>query len=114
MKYFQPPYTLDNIDKQYKELAKILHPDKGGTTEDFQHLQREHALVKKVAETMQKNKPVGKFTRTAQSNGKVKKFIRRQPPVTITPVRPINISIDLDAAADFLELLTGGVIKKRK
>jgi hypothetical protein len=41
--------TLDDLKKQYFKLAKIYHPDKGGSTQDFQALQNEYEkLVKQV------------------------------------------------------------------
>jgi hypothetical protein len=54
--------TLDDLKKQYFKLAKIYHPDKGGSTQDFQALQNEYEkLVKQVlkgsnlSEEQQKN-----------------------------------------------------------
>ena len=35
------------IKKRYKELAKQLHPNKGGTTEKFQELQNCYEKIKK-------------------------------------------------------------------
>lgn len=34
--------TLDDLKKEYFRLAKIHHPDKGGSTENFQKLQNEY------------------------------------------------------------------------
>jgi len=28
MKYFEPPYTKENLKNQFRELSKKLHPDK--------------------------------------------------------------------------------------
>ena len=33
MKFFLPPYTEENIKKQYKALSKKFHPDKPGGSE---------------------------------------------------------------------------------
>lgn len=40
--YFNDCTTTDEITARYKELVKELHPDKGGTVEDFQDMQEEY------------------------------------------------------------------------
>lgn len=40
--YFENLSTEEEIQARYKELVKEMHPDRGGTTEDFQELQREY------------------------------------------------------------------------
>ena len=40
--YFTDCTTTEEITARYKELVKELHPDMGGTTEDFQELQEEY------------------------------------------------------------------------
>lgn len=35
-----------DVEKAYKQLAKALHPDKGGSTNDFQKLQQWYSLAK--------------------------------------------------------------------
>lgn len=37
-----PDATPDEVRRRYKELAQRLHPDKGGTTADFQRLQSDY------------------------------------------------------------------------
>ena len=39
---------IDNLKKQYFKLAKIYHPDKGGTTTQFQELGREYDKLLKT------------------------------------------------------------------
>ena len=37
--------VIDNLDLAYKEAAKRLHPDAGGTDADFQRLQEAKRVV---------------------------------------------------------------------
>ena len=41
MMYFNDCRTAEELKKVYKEWAKRLHPDNGGTTEEFQRMQAE-------------------------------------------------------------------------
>jgi len=41
-----PTCSKADINKRYKELSKIYHPDKGGDQEKFVELQTHHALLK--------------------------------------------------------------------
>lgn len=40
--------TLDELDKVYRDKAKIVHPDRGGTTVDFQILSKCYEEVKRI------------------------------------------------------------------
>lgn len=71
MKFFQPPFNPENIAAQYKTFAKILHPDAGGKDADFQEMEAEHKLVKKVSDARAKHIPI---------RGKVLKHNLRRPP----------------------------------
>jgi curved DNA-binding protein CbpA len=42
MKWFDNPQTLEELKKQYKRLAMIHHPDRGGTTKDMQEINSEY------------------------------------------------------------------------
>ena len=42
MKYFNNPQTLEELRKQYKQLAKQYHPDLGGSTADMQGINNEY------------------------------------------------------------------------
>ena len=46
LKFDTIPQTADEVKDHYKEIAKLMHPDKGGDSEDFMKLQeaRDKAL----------------------------------------------------------------------
>ena len=44
-KYFVNINTIEELKKAYKELAKKLHPDLGGTKEKFQEMNNEYDLL---------------------------------------------------------------------
>lgn len=52
MKYFDvtPLTTLADIKIRRKQLAKQLHPDKGGTNNEFQEMEKEYETAKKIIE----------------------------------------------------------------
>jgi hypothetical protein len=50
--YFQPPYTKDNVHKQFRTLSKTMHPDAGGSTAEFQKMQDEYLQVNKIIEAL--------------------------------------------------------------
>ena len=48
--YFEGLYDLEEIRGKYKELAKELHPDKGGDNEEFQLMSQQFEAIKKQRE----------------------------------------------------------------
>ena len=57
LKYFIGVETIEELKKKYKELAKKLHPDLGGTKEEFQSMNNEYD---KLLETLKSNKKTNK------------------------------------------------------
>ena len=55
MKYFVNIQTIEELKKKYKELAKKLHPDLGGTKEEFQELNNEYDLLFKELKANKKS-----------------------------------------------------------
>ena len=45
MKFFNDCKTIEDVKATYKTLAKKLHPDMGGNTEDMQALNNEYSFV---------------------------------------------------------------------
>lgn len=45
MKWFKNPGTLEELKKQYKQLALKHHPDLGGSTTDMQSINNEYDLL---------------------------------------------------------------------
>lgn len=45
MKYFVGVTDLEIAKQRYRELAKQLHPDKGGSATEFQRMQEEYRLL---------------------------------------------------------------------
>lgn len=45
MNYFEGITDLEKAKQRYRELAKRLHPDKGGTANEFQKMQEEYRLL---------------------------------------------------------------------
>ncbi|MBN2820665.1 MAG: J domain-containing protein [Bacteroidales bacterium] len=45
MNYFKGITDLEKAKLHYRKLAKQLHPDKGGTTNEFQNMQNEYKVL---------------------------------------------------------------------
>lgn len=45
MKWFNNPRTIEELKKQYRELAVKHHPDMGGKTEDMQEINNEYDVL---------------------------------------------------------------------
>jgi hypothetical protein len=85
MKYFFPPYTKESIEAQYKELSKILHPDKkGGSEEHFKAMSAEKEIALKIGATQKK---AGHVINTGKKIGMLKRRKR---------IRPQNINFVID------------------
>lgn len=63
MRFFEKPYTIESIKKQYRELSKKLHPDNNGDASLFVEMQKEkdnliEAINKHTPSTPPKKKKV--------------------------------------------------------
>lgn len=86
MKYFKHPYTAEGAAQTYKDLAKVLHPDKGGDKEEFQRLTREYELVKKVVGVVGSTRPG-----SAQRTGTTRPRRARAPRQQMNPDALVNL-----------------------
>ena len=48
MGYFNDCYTPEELKTKYRQLAKSLHPDKGGNKQQFQEMQGEYNRRKSI------------------------------------------------------------------
>lgn len=48
MKWFHNINTLDELRSEYRRLAMLHHPDKGGSTSDMQEINNEYDLLSKT------------------------------------------------------------------
>ena len=56
MKWFNPsPKTLEELKKQYKQLALRHHPDRGGSTKDMQQINSEYDTLFEQLKHIHKN-----------------------------------------------------------
>ena len=90
MKYFNNIADFEQAKKRYRELAKQMHPDRGGSSEAFQHLQQEY---QEVLLRLQKNEnapgqnnnespdilsELGKLAKTLVKNQVPQKFLQQK------------------------------------
>lgn len=47
MKWFKNITTIDELRKEYRRLAVLHHPDKGGSTQDMQEINNEYDILSK-------------------------------------------------------------------
>jgi curved DNA-binding protein CbpA len=67
MKYFKNPQTLEELKKQYRELAMKHHPDKGGETAVMQEIKNEYDILFAKLKDVHQNKDGETYT-AKQSN----------------------------------------------
>jgi curved DNA-binding protein CbpA len=64
LKYFNPaPTTAEELKKQYRELAKRYHPDKGGSKEEMQAVNAEYDRLFPKLKDVHKNKDGETYTK---------------------------------------------------
>jgi len=88
MKFFFPPYSTNQINERYKELALIIHPDKGGSDELMKllNLEKEKALslVRPIPKT-------------------IKVLTRRRKLPGAKKVTHVHLNINVKEATNFLK-----------
>ena len=61
-KYFESPETLEDLKKQYRELAFKHHPDKGGSNEEMKAVNNEYDELFKVLKDIHRTKDGEMYT----------------------------------------------------
>lgn len=64
MKYFEPPYTKQNLKKQFRDHSKKLHPDKNisgssSNPEEFLEMMKQYKFLTTPQKKTPKKKPSG-------------------------------------------------------
>lgn len=62
-RFFHAVETLEDLRAQYKKLAMQYHPDRGGSTEDFQALGAEYEELLKTVGSTRRNKDGETYTK---------------------------------------------------
>lgn len=91
MKWFSNPQTLEELKKQYKQLALKHHPDLGGNTSDMQSINSEYDLLfakLKNTHATAEGKTYTTKTETTETADEFKNIIN-----TIINLKGINIEL---------------------
>ena len=74
MKWFNNPQTLEDLKKQYKRLAMVHHPDRGGDTRDMQEINGEYDRLFKQLQNVHRAANGTTYTTAGQSSEKAADF----------------------------------------
>lgn len=74
MKWFSNPQTLEELKKQYKQLAVKHHPDKGGSTTDMQEINAEYDRLFDRLKNVHKNAEGQTYTTTSETTETAEDF----------------------------------------
>lgn len=74
MKWFSNPQTLEELKKQYKQLAVEHHPDKGGSTTNMQEINAEYDRLFDRLKNVHKNAEGQTYTTTSETTETAEDF----------------------------------------
>lgn len=78
MGYFTEFKTRETIRDQYRKLAKMLHPDVGGSTEQMQNLNAQYdAAMDAATRSEMPDRSEGSYTHQAATNQKIREAIEK-------------------------------------
>lgn len=89
MKYFTNCKTAEELKKEYRRLAKELHPDLGGDTEKFKVMQNQFESMWKRLKNVHKNSEGETYTK--ESTETAEEFIHIIE--VLTPLKDILVEI---------------------
>ena len=73
-KYFSNPQTLEELKKQYRELAFKYHPDRGGNTEKMKAVNNEYDELFKILKDVHRTKDGDSYTAKQETSENSEQF----------------------------------------
>ena len=73
-RYFRNPQTLEDLKKQYRELALKYHPDRGGSNEAMKAINSEYDELFKILKYVHRNKDGETYTAKQETSETSEQF----------------------------------------
>lgn len=75
MKWFDNPQTAEELKQQYKKLAMLHHPDRGGNTQDMQEINAEYERLFSRLKDTHKNRDGETYTSRTETTETAAEFM---------------------------------------